>query len=187
MGHQLMMWSHYWSLSACPRAKISVEDFGNFQRVHFTLQGGVTYALYCLSVVDINLADLSDDEVSRLGLNIVYLVLISVVKVHFDLIDLIVSRIRALKILIFSLVPFVIFPRLLLVILSRINFMVLTRVSFMVLPRVDLVVLARINLMIPATVDVHHGGHLRGLRGHSGGPQVIVGHHGGGAGLRGDR
>ena len=82
--------------------------------------------LYCLSVVDINLADLSDDEVSRLGLNIVYLVLVSVVKVHFDLIDLVVSRIRALKILIFSLVPFVIFPRLLLVILSRIDFMVLT-------------------------------------------------------------
>merc|ERR1719367_1795149 len=179
MGHQLIMWSHYWSLSACPRAKISVEDFGNFQWVHFTLQGGVTHALYCLSVVDINLADLSYDEVSRLGLNIVYLVLISVVKVHFDLIDLVVSRIRALKILIFSLVPFVIFPRLLLVILSRIDFMVLTRVSFMVLPR--------INLMILATVDVHHGGHLRGLQGHGGGSQVIVCHHGGGAGLRGHR
>merc|ERR1719480_642531 len=170
MGHQLMMWSHYWSLSACPRAKISVEDFGNFQWVHFTLQGGVTHALYCLSVVDINLADLSDDEVSRLGLNIVYFVLVSVVKVHFNLIDLVVSRIRALKILIFSLVPFVIFPRLLLVIL----------------PRVDLVVLARINLMILATVDVHHGGHLRGLRGHGGGSQVIVCHHGG-AGLGGYR
>merc|ERR1719367_2532634 len=179
MGHQLIMWSHYWSLSACPRAKISVEDFGNFQWVHFTLQGGVTHALYCLSVVDINLADLSDDEVSRLGLNIVYLVLVSVVKVHFDLIDLIVSRIRALKILIFSFVPFVIFPRLLLIILSRID--------FMVLPRVDLVVLARINLMILATVDVHHSGHLRGLQGHSGGSQVIVCHHGGGAGLRGHR
>ena len=82
--------------------------------------------LYCLSVVDINLADLSDDEVSRLGLNIVYLVLVSVVKVHFDLIDLVVSGIGALKILIFSLVPFVIPPRLLLAILSRIDFMVLT-------------------------------------------------------------
>ena len=56
----------------------------------------------------------------------------------------------------------------------------------MVLPRVDLVVLARINLMVLTTVDVHHGGHLRGVQGHGGGPQVIVGHHGG-AGLSGHR
>lgn len=79
-----------------------------------------------LSVVDVNLPDLSDDEVSRLGLNIVYLVLVSVVKVHFDLVDLVVAGVGALKILVFSLVPFVIPPRVLLVILSGIDFMVLT-------------------------------------------------------------
>ena len=168
MGHLLIMWSHYWSLSACPRAKISVEDFGNFQWVHFPLQGGVTPALkldpwwegkracayeqvgmlcaprglqikthcrqlnsfslshlYCLSVVDINLADLSYDEVSRLGLNIVYLVLVSVVKVHFDLIDLVVPGVGALKVLVSSLVALVIPPRLHLVILAGVDFMVL--------------------------------------------------------------
>ena len=79
-----------------------------------------------LSVVDVNLPDLSNNEVSRLGLNIVYLVLVSVVKVHFDLVDLVVAGVGALKILVFSLVPFVIPPRVLLVILSRIDFMVLT-------------------------------------------------------------
>merc|ERR1712222_307960 len=88
MGRELEMVTTLVTLSACPRAKISVEDFGNFQWIHFPLQGGVAHALYCLPVVDINLADLSDDEVSRLGLNIVYLVLVSVVKVHLDLIDL---------------------------------------------------------------------------------------------------
>ena len=79
-----------------------------------------------LAVVDINLPDLSDDEVSRLGLNIVYLVLVSVVKVHFDLVDLVVAGVGALKILVFSLVAFVIPPRVPLVILSGIDFMVLT-------------------------------------------------------------
>ena len=45
----------------------------------------------------------------------------------------------------------------------------------MVLPRVDLVVLARINLMVLTTVDVHHGGHLRGVQGHGGNPCGILG------------
>ena len=78
-----------------------------------------------LTVVNIDLPDLADDEVSRLGLYIVYLVLVSVVKVHFDLINLVVPGVGALKVLVSSLVALVIPPRLHLVILAGVHFMVL--------------------------------------------------------------
>ena len=78
--------------------------------------------LNCLTIVDINLANLTDNKVSSLGLNIVYFVLISVVKIYFDLIDLVVSWVGALKILIFWML-----------ILARIDFIILPWIDFMVL------------------------------------------------------
>ena len=54
--------------------------------------------LHCLAIVDVNPSHFSYDEVSCLGLNIVYFVLVLVVKINFDLIDLIVAWVVAVKV-----------------------------------------------------------------------------------------
>ena len=78
--------------------------------------------LHSLTIVDINLANLTDDKIACFGLNIVDLMFISIIKIYFDLIDLIAPRVSALKILIFDTL-----------VLSFIA-NVLTRIHFMVLP-----------------------------------------------------
>ena len=54
--------------------------------------------LNCLAIVDVNPSDFSYDEVSCLGLNIVYFVLVLVVKINFDLIDLVVAWVVGVKV-----------------------------------------------------------------------------------------
>ena len=54
--------------------------------------------LNCLAIVDVNPSNFSYDEVSCLGLNIVYFVLVLVVKINFDLIDLVVAWVVGVKV-----------------------------------------------------------------------------------------
>ena len=54
--------------------------------------------LHCLAIVDVNPSHFSYDEVSCLGLNIVYFVLVLVVKINFDLVDLVVAWVVAVMV-----------------------------------------------------------------------------------------
>ena len=58
--------------------------------------------LHCLAIVDVNPSHFSYDEVSCLGLNIVYFVLVLVVKINFDLIDLVVARVVGVEVAVAS-------------------------------------------------------------------------------------
>ena len=60
--------------------------------------------LHCLAIVDVNPSNFSYDEVSCLGLNIVYFVLVLVVKINFDLIDLVVAWVVGVKVAVSVLV-----------------------------------------------------------------------------------
>ena len=60
--------------------------------------------LHCLAIVDVNPSHFSYDEVSCLGLNIVYFVLVLVVKINFDLIDLVVAWVVGVKVAVSVLV-----------------------------------------------------------------------------------
>ena len=54
--------------------------------------------LNCLAIVDVNPSNFSYDEVSCLGLNIVYFVFVLVVKINFDLVDLVVAWVVGVKV-----------------------------------------------------------------------------------------
>lgn len=58
----------------------------------------VPHTLNCLAIVDVNPSNFSYDEVSCLGLNIVYFVFVLVVKINFDLVDLVVARVVGVKV-----------------------------------------------------------------------------------------
>ena len=83
--------------------------------------------LHSLAVVDVDLADLADDEVPRLGLHVVDLVLVPVVEVHLDLVDLVVPGpgVGGLQVLVLPLVRRLVLPGVHLVVLARVDLVVL--------------------------------------------------------------
>jgi len=109
-----------------------------------------------LPVVDVNLADLPNDEIASFRFNGVRLVVVLMVKVHLDIVHLVLFAVAVLVVAVLALAWILAGYWLgvhLLLVLTGVDLVVLAWMHFMVLAWVDLVVLPAVE-----QVQVDRGG-----------------------------